>query len=339
MTANKQNAFDWLEDQSEEVKKVIFDYAKPKLEKQLKRKGHDTIKGAIDNAYKEYVLTLGIERIQNIFIEEVHRIEEEEKEQAYEYANLENYCETGDVLEEIANQNKAIPHNFFCRYEWLNDCIKRIEDPTHISELLNRDKLPNDYGYKDLDTAIKTIDLDSFEQLNKQWQELKNERHIPPPYEVPNYYSNPIETFLSYVNYGQYPPPELLIMLSKAFELYYLAKGDISLEQAFFGNPKQRKGTGAEQADKDNLFKEFHRIVIQERAIANLSGKKFSIERLIKDIMARNREEQKAAKKKEGEKPKDYWFFPTQYHENNIDSLLKAYQRWRKKNTYNDEDK
>jgi hypothetical protein len=57
--------------------------------------------------------------------------------------------------------------------------------------------------------------------------------------------STPIEALAAYVESGLYPPPELLLVLRTTFESYIGARGEIDLEEAFFGPPKRKAGNYA----------------------------------------------------------------------------------------------
>lgn len=46
---------------------------------------------------------------------------------------------------------------------------------------------------------------------------------------------------------GCYPPPELLIAFEKMFQTYMDAAGNLTLEEVFFGPPKQRLGSYAKR--------------------------------------------------------------------------------------------
>lgn len=44
------------------------------------------------------------------------------------------------------------------------------------------------------------------------------------------------------IDYGHYPPPEILIALRECWEEYIDGEGLVSLESAFLGRPKQKSG-------------------------------------------------------------------------------------------------
>jgi hypothetical protein len=55
----------------------------------------------------------------------------------------------------------------------------------------------------------------------------------------------PLAAFFYYVDMGFYPPPELLLALHDSYRVYAASRGDISLEEAFFGPPRRKAGTYA----------------------------------------------------------------------------------------------
>jgi len=57
-----------------------------------------------------------------------------------------------------------------------------------------------------------------------------------------NISSSPLSSFFYFVDMGFYPPPELMLALHDCLQCYEGSRGDVSLEEAFFGKPK--KGAG-----------------------------------------------------------------------------------------------
>jgi hypothetical protein len=53
---------------------------------------------------------------------------------------------------------------------------------------------------------------------------------------------HPLEQIAIATRLGIVPPPEALMAVTKAFNAYQRSKGKLSLEEAFFGRPKQRGG-------------------------------------------------------------------------------------------------
>ncbi len=96
------------------------------------------------------------------------------------------------------------------------------------------------------------------EALEESWKLLED------------YYNNPIEdavdrsriiqtTPLSAFRYmieaGIYPPPEVLLALDDCFNMYMAQKGEVELEQIFFGDKKRGVGNYAAKTYKERAYK------------------------------------------------------------------------------------
>ena len=57
----------------------------------------------------------------------------------------------------------------------------------------------------------------------------------------------PLEALLFHVEMGFYPPPELLLALARAYNVYRYTDGKVSLEEAFFGPPRRKAGNHAKR--------------------------------------------------------------------------------------------
>ena len=53
-------------------------------------------------------------------------------------------------------------------------------------------------------------------------------------------FNTPIEELQGNVEAGYYPPPEVMIAISRCFKNYLNGRGNISLDEAFFGDPIAR---------------------------------------------------------------------------------------------------
>jgi hypothetical protein len=56
---------------------------------------------------------------------------------------------------------------------------------------------------------------------------------------------DPLAEFAYFVEMGFYPPPELMLAISDAFQDYRDAEGKLTLEEVYFGKPKRKGGTYA----------------------------------------------------------------------------------------------
>ena len=52
----------------------------------------------------------------------------------------------------------------------------------------------------------------------------------------------PVEEFIYHISNGFYPRPELLVAVASCFESYFSKKGEIELEEVFFGKNTKRIG-------------------------------------------------------------------------------------------------
>lgn len=63
--------------------------------------------------------------------------------------------------------------------------------------------------------------------------------------ELSSFTETPLGALFALAYLGQYPPPELLIMLGHCFDRYIQHGGEVTLEEVFFGKPVSRTGTYA----------------------------------------------------------------------------------------------
>ena len=63
---------------------------------------------------------------------------------------------------------------------------------------------------------------------------------------------NPLKKLSFYLEFGMYPPPEVLISISETYQKYMNLKGEIDLEEAFFGKPKKGKGNFSSRSHKSS---------------------------------------------------------------------------------------
>ena len=63
---------------------------------------------------------------------------------------------------------------------------------------------------------------------------------------------NPFKKLSNCLEFGMYPPPEVLISISETYERYMARKGEIDLEEAFFGKPKKGRGNFSSRSNRES---------------------------------------------------------------------------------------
>jgi hypothetical protein len=120
---------------------------------------------------------------------------------------------------------------------------------------LNEGNKYDDYSLKKLRDTQKVISADS-----------RSDRLV---IENPNF-DSPFDVLSAFLVTGEYPPPEILIVISKIYQSYMDGEGSISLEEAFFGKPKKGVGTySARRANREKgrasiMYSEFHKRVTEQ---------------------------------------------------------------------------
>lgn len=125
--------------------------------------------------------------------------------------------------------------------------------------------------------------------------------------------ATPLELFQSYVRRGHHPPPELLLSIAKAFDLYFQAHGKLSLEQVFFAPPLTKKqGNYSKRVIKKFKglsYLDFHEAIDYSKNVGTTNK---TIEELaIKFIKTQVPEENHTV------------------NEEDLDSFLRGYRRWK----------
>jgi hypothetical protein len=85
--------------------------------------------------------------------------------------------------------------------------------------------------------------------LESCWSDIDSQSKFIERNEDDQIADNPFAAFFYYVDAGCYPPPEILLAMLEAFEVYCGVRGDISLEEVFFGPPVKRAGNYAAKHD------------------------------------------------------------------------------------------
>lgn len=86
-------------------------------------------------------------------------------------------------------------------------------------------------------------DYPSLALLESSWQLLERfyGRDIGRA-EKPRLADTPLAAFFYCVDMGFYPPPEIMLALMDAYDVYQASRGDLSLEEVFFGPPRRKAG-------------------------------------------------------------------------------------------------
>ncbi len=101
-----------------------------------------------------------------------------------------------------------------------------------------------------------TIKLEStpvLEGMNAAWNTLEpiydlyGKKTIERGEKLRHVSNSPLSTLFYFIDMGFYPPPELLLALHDCWDTYQAGYGHISLEQAFFGNSRQKSGNYAKR--------------------------------------------------------------------------------------------
>jgi|TARA_R110000772_G_scaffold20462_1_gene56625 hypothetical protein len=133
------------------------------------------------------------------------------------------------------------------------------EDPWAFGEKINAyiqqrevKKLPiNSWGYVNQLRDEMIEDAESITSLEPAW-ELLEELYdgIFERFEDEPSFKLPVEEFIFHISNGFYPRPELLVAVASCFQSYFSKKGEIELEEVFFG--KNRKRIGNHSARKSH---------------------------------------------------------------------------------------
>jgi hypothetical protein len=237
-----------------------------------------------------------------------------------DWAESENLNEESTILELISKH--GLEPNLFNTMDWINNFYTRTQEPT--TELLSETladllEVNPEYVGKDFETALNSVGLEQIERLEQLYKLIGTRMEDLLPYEKHFRMDSPLELFLFEISYGSYPPPEIIMMLAKCFNLYFLAEGQLSLEEVFFGKVIKRAGNYSMRKARSTNFKEFHYQVIREKQSSKYIGNKFNLEEFTLSYL-------KICEENEAD-------FPiANVTEDNIESFIVAYYRWKKQN-------
>ena len=241
----------------------------------------------------------------------------------YDWAEQYNMDEESTILDLI--RLKDLDTNFFNTMEWVDNCQSRILDPSTpllTEELAIKYDVISFDKTKDFDTKRKYVGLLELNQLEKIWISIY--KNVARPISYKKFYreNTAIDRFLSDISYGSYSSPEVLLMIAKCFKLYFLAEGELTLEEVFFGKVQKKSGNYSRRKARDDNFTEFHYQVIREKEVLNSIGESFNLEEFTIKMLS-------IYKESEMDCP------VINYTEDNIESFIVGYYRWKKKNLTN----
>jgi hypothetical protein len=212
--------------------------------------------------------------------EEAKNLEEGDR---YEWVESTNQGEVQDAWHLIRNGLQS--PNLFSTADWMKEIAARLEDipnsPTLLSEYTYRITVDRGIEWQlpkerlDSNFDIYRTSDESFTSLEAAWRRAHPDASVPHPVfglslremenDIPNLRElTTVEAFINLVSTGRYPTPELMLSLAKSFQLYFEADGELSLEEVFFGKPKQRSGNYARQSLNENRYLLFHDCVNRE---------------------------------------------------------------------------
>jgi hypothetical protein len=106
-------------------------------------------------------------------------------------------------------------------------------------------------------------DYPSLSGLEQTWNIIVAHEASPADMRGERAADNPLSALFYYVDLGFYPPPEILLALMDAFDVYNTSEGVISLEEVFFGPTRRKAGTYAKR--KATRMRRFHWGLSMER--------------------------------------------------------------------------
>ena len=185
---------------------------------------------------------------------------------------------------ELLIQDAAVTPNIFNTFEWLRDCVARLESPDTHLPMIESEELSDNFN-------LTNRPQDTPNVLMREWRGIQTLESLkataikagiyktdPTDYcSDPQFNQSPLETFLRLIRRGSYPSPELLLSVAKSIDLYFIAQGKLSLEEVFFG-PKKRRRKGNYAARSIKYFKgvsymDFHDIAIPDQGFSEATDR------------------------------------------------------------------
>jgi hypothetical protein len=211
------------------------------------------------------------------------------------------------------NENNAKTNS----WDWVKNIRERLKTNT------------SDYPWKDsLEAQWKTISKHHQWDKENGWYSHKvKDQHIPADIIRMRELEEdgcPVQHFLKMMENGFYPPPEVLLTIADSFKIYFTGEGDISLEEAFFGDITKGVGNYAARANRGEDYSRFHRSYLgygkshdNKLSLTKFAEKYFNGE-YFNEVF--------------GHLDLEKFGYLSGYYdqEKDIDSYLRGYRRWRK---------
>jgi hypothetical protein len=102
----------------------------------------------------------------------------------------------------------------------------------------------------ELDQSWKLIDSQRVEHLrdNRLYEGFENS-------------NTPVHSFCALVKSGMLPPPEIMQSVALAFRFYFESKGEVSLEDAFFGKSVQGIGNRSALDSRHSIYRQIDMLI------------------------------------------------------------------------------
>tara|TARA_R110001606_G_scaffold399267_1_gene583103 strand:- start:4839 stop:5591 length:753 start_codon:yes stop_codon:yes gene_type:complete len=234
----------------------------------------------------------------------------------YIYYNY-NY-EINDVLHLV--KNGYLSANIYSQHMALTNFKDRFENHDHpnISIIVTKSfdlPMPPFNTNKIVHWDKNPPDLaETFDRLKSNYAKVYPEGSVFDEKDIFDNARNSVSMFTDSLLNGFIPPKESMLAIAYAFELYMEAAGDLSLESVFFGEPKKGAGNYSRSTAKTfDRFEAFHYYAVREKNSYR------TLEELALTLMRHN--------PSYGEVDDSLF---RGYNEDNIDSFLRGYRRWKK---------
>lgn len=157
------------------------------------------------------------------------------------------------LLSEILENNE--PPNHFNTRSWADEVKAQLK----ILPVL--EPWPIQYASGGKITGCINPNMESDELLSLKNESENIEKHRVENFDLPKepyLIPTPVHELLAKVSVGQYPKPEILLAISKAFSLYLIAEGELSLEEVFFNKPIKSIGNYSKRYANEKVYQDFY---------------------------------------------------------------------------------